>query len=226
MATNFEFNDNITSSSFRGETFYASHENDVFLRDVNKVKDILAKGVQLKRAIQALGEGENLVMKGYTVKAGIELTIYKGGPDLDDNVYTFSRLQGMCACIVFMNSTKYPDLIVAIAKANGFKWESSYTGVQRSAYLSFTPGSHLFSHVFEYWPIACALYEIKKSGKQSDVDLKVYQSRFRSRDETGPMLNKIDENTTLIKNTFSSIIGEGGIRSVAIKSLINKIWPQ
>ncbi|AGX32053.1 nucleocapsid [Kibale virus] len=226
MATGFVFEDNVTSSTFRGQTFYNKHVNDAFLKDPAKVKDMLAKGVQLKRAIQALGDGEGMTLRGYFVKKGIDLVVYKGSIDLSDDLYTFSRLQGMCACAAYTNSQDYPDLVVAIAKANGFKWDPAYTLPQRSAYLSFTPGAHLFSDVFDFWPVACALFEIKKNGKSSDSDLKVYQSRFRSRDESGPMIDKIADNAQLIKSTFSTIVGEGGIRSVAIKSLINKIWSQ
>ncbi|AGX32052.1 nucleocapsid [Tai virus] len=225
MSNQFTFTNTVTSSTFKGDVFYTAHENDTFLAHPDKVKEILAKGVQLKRAVQKLDEGASLTMKGFYVKQGVELTIYKGGPELNDEVYTFSRLQGMCACYVYINSIKFPDVVIAIARSNGFEWKQEYNDHQKCAYLSFTPGAHLFSHIFGYWPIACALYEIMRDGKQSDKDLKVYQSRFRARDSEGPMMDKIEQNSRRIKATFESIVGEGGVKSVAVRSLINKIWP-
>ncbi|XP_061717592.1 uncharacterized protein LOC133525321 [Cydia pomonella] len=159
--TTFEFDEGVQQSTFKGEEFYTQHMNDLFLSEQKNLENILCQGKKIREKLKNVQPGSYLEIGGLMATQEEPLQIKKGGPGhtIGDGEYTLNRLTGMCAAYCARNRvTPLAKCAMAISLGIG--------DTDKKLYYSAAPGAEHFTEVFDYYPLLCAIQQLK-SGKVS-----------------------------------------------------------
>ncbi|XP_061717610.1 uncharacterized protein LOC133525338 [Cydia pomonella] len=106
------------------------------------LENILCQGKKIREKLKNVQPGSYLEIGGLMATQEEPLQIKKGGPGhtIGDGEYTLNRLTGMC-CLLCCDTDK-------------------------KLYYSAAPGAEHFTEVFDYYPLLCAIQQLK-SGKVS-----------------------------------------------------------
>lgn len=102
MSSQFNFEDSVTISTFKGDEFYSMRSTDIFLSDLVNVE---------------VQPGQTLTIGNAMISTGSPLVIKKGGPtvEIKDDEYTLNRLTGICAAYSASQSSAFsPKCAMAI----------------------------------------------------------------------------------------------------------------
>ncbi|QEO75953.1 nucleocapsid protein [Lakamha virus] len=149
----FNFDEPISTSNFKGKEFYEAHQNDSFLVDETNVAKILAQGKKMKESLQTYQS----IKLPFFISDNEPLIVLKGTSDLDANDYTVNRLTGLCARYAAERYNSVP--ISALAESIGIPRPTNKSNMNLvKQYLSATPGSEHHMDFFGHWPLIVQLY--------------------------------------------------------------------